>query len=750
MHPPISNAVQGAFVVAAFVTGLIFGGGSIVFADVTEGMGCLLGGYSLAMWFLVLIPGGLIKSTADLNDDVLPLHYSGTYPMTRGIRVEIAAIIILFLLGVMSQMKIWQIVKRRREQRAAEHLRQEQLNEQAEEDLGRKIEEGNERDRATWEATYNGKGGTPLHVDSGIGTATPSTGKVSLSVVRTSEARSSKPGSIELHDLERGTSHLDDDPELGSKGKGKPTVTVCVASDDDVVPNSNPLPDRHSLPYDSSSSLVENRGVPKGQAKTTRSHEGPTVVPLPFQVPRPDSAGDRRSSVAASIASDHFSTRALQRLSGGSLRRTASRKSQRSYIAASTSEEALMISHDDDEDRASSVEAAADEGSDGRRSEVDGTTLAGLPSPEADEKSLLKFSPPAEPHPVERPGRKISESSLGQHASVPTYGGERGTGDPSTEEDQKTSEAAADEVSPAQSDLPSRAPSPADDSISKAAEPVTREPSPEKPAFGEVLTDLNNTSKVVMAYRTNEWAKHLDGAEKPSFDDLRATNPEDHLSQAPVEKVTPVDIPSLQQTPLNALPAPATMSLPKLNTNPHSLVNRSSSSNSQDSLRRSSLQQHTSPRSSLDSLPSQTTPRRYSSQQPPHRNYRVASTPLTHTPIDEDIPSTTFPQHTTYTPPLPMANTLMSRRESMLQTRPSSTSLTRFSRSPPTRMPSTNTLSGHSAKRRSESSAHRGEVEKRAREKERDERWRRSGGQMEERHREAMRRMQMQVGGDGG
>lgn len=64
MHPPVSNAVQGAYFVAAFVTGLIFGGGSVIFTDVTEGLGCLLGGYCLAMWFLVLTPGGLIKSTA--------------------------------------------------------------------------------------------------------------------------------------------------------------------------------------------------------------------------------------------------------------------------------------------------------------------------------------------------------------------------------------------------------------------------------------------------------------------------------------------------------------------------------------------------------------------------------------------------------------------------------------------------------------------------------------------------------------
>ncbi|KAL8634079.1 hypothetical protein Q9189_000325 [Teloschistes chrysophthalmus] len=64
MHPPVSNAVQGAYLVAACMTGLIFGGGSLIFADITEALACLLGGFSLAMWFLVLVPGGLIRSTA--------------------------------------------------------------------------------------------------------------------------------------------------------------------------------------------------------------------------------------------------------------------------------------------------------------------------------------------------------------------------------------------------------------------------------------------------------------------------------------------------------------------------------------------------------------------------------------------------------------------------------------------------------------------------------------------------------------
>lgn len=61
MTPPVSDAVQGAYFVAAFMTGIIFGGLSLIFREITEGLACLLGGFCLAMWLLVLRSGGLIK-----------------------------------------------------------------------------------------------------------------------------------------------------------------------------------------------------------------------------------------------------------------------------------------------------------------------------------------------------------------------------------------------------------------------------------------------------------------------------------------------------------------------------------------------------------------------------------------------------------------------------------------------------------------------------------------------------------------
>ncbi|KAI4177729.1 MAG: hypothetical protein LQ343_000193 [Gyalolechia ehrenbergii] len=735
----------------------------------------------------------------------------------------------------MSQMKIWKIIKRRREQRAAEHSREEQLQEQAEEELGRKVEEGNEHDLTMWEAAYGRKSGNDCHIDSGIGTETPSVGKASLSIVGTNKVVSSRPDSIELDDLEREPRHAEGGSKSASKSKARATVTVRVASDDDVVQEKspfvstidrvnpiNPYPDAHSLSPKDSLSFGESGDVPRAHVNSIKGSSGPEVIPLPFKVPHSVLDDDRRSSIAASIASDHFSTRVLKRLSGGSLKRTASKRSQCSYIAASTSQEALMISCDEDEDRASSVEAAVDEVSDDHRSEVDGTTLAGLPSPDEDEKSLLKFSPPTEPHPMERPYRKISKTSLGQTSSPSVSAQEEAPAKDETtiENHAERPDATEDNTAPPPTQTPQSGAASLDGKVeddlrdSTVVKPTITDRTPEKPALRKSLAELDNTSKVVMAYRTNEWAKHLDRAEKPSFDDLRAAHTENAVSRSSTEKPIPVDIPALQQTPLNAEPPPTAASLPKLNTTSAPHINRSSTSDSPDFT--TTPPQRTSSQSSLDSLPSQIhrasqkAPRRHSSsQQTPYRTHRIPSTPLTHTAIEEDIPSTTFPQRSPYAPPLPTTNTLISHRETMLQSRPSSTSLTRSPYTPLNRTPSSNALpeeddiplshrraslvkqyhtsssaypspltqqpspysptsspapfnfrtsasntprsSAHLddllvQKHRSESSAQREKTEKRDRDRERDARWRRSGGEMEERHREAMRKMQAGVG----
>jgi hypothetical protein len=61
MNPPVSDGVQGGFVVAAIFAGILSGACSLLFPDMIEGFGCMLGGYCLSMWFLCLKDGGLIQ-----------------------------------------------------------------------------------------------------------------------------------------------------------------------------------------------------------------------------------------------------------------------------------------------------------------------------------------------------------------------------------------------------------------------------------------------------------------------------------------------------------------------------------------------------------------------------------------------------------------------------------------------------------------------------------------------------------------
>lgn len=231
MSPPIKNAIQGAYVVAAVCTGVVLGGAGLIFRDVLECLGCLLGGFCLAMWLLTLKAGGLTGSggagtiificvfsgagfagyfsrwtrpqymiacialngaTAavigidcfsraglkefwawiwDLNDNLFP-YDANTYPLTRGIRVEQAVTIILMLGGIVSQSQLWNVIKERRARREEERRKGQEEVESADMKAGGEIERINAHERHQWEAVHgDAKSPTSVHtaIDSGVG-----------------------------------------------------------------------------------------------------------------------------------------------------------------------------------------------------------------------------------------------------------------------------------------------------------------------------------------------------------------------------------------------------------------------------------------------------------------------------------------------------------------------------------------------------------------------------------------------------
>ncbi|RVD90306.1 uncharacterized protein DFL_001280 [Arthrobotrys flagrans] len=218
MNPPASNALQGGYVAAIAITGMIFGGLAVIFPEVTEVLACLLGGFCLAQWFLVLKAGGLVQggyqkiifilcfsiglfclalhhttrpygmifsiafsgATATvlgidffsraglkefwlyvwgLNENIFPLE-TNTFPLTRGIRVEIAAIVVITCFGIISQMKLWQVIKQKREEREEARKQRQADTEAMEAENGRRVEEAAQRDREVWEKQYGDKSHT--------------------------------------------------------------------------------------------------------------------------------------------------------------------------------------------------------------------------------------------------------------------------------------------------------------------------------------------------------------------------------------------------------------------------------------------------------------------------------------------------------------------------------------------------------------------------------------------------------------
>lgn len=626
-----------------------------------------------------------------MNDSLFPLHYSQPYPITRGIRVEIAATILLFLLGIMSQMKIWKIIKERREEREADQRRKEHQQNLSDEEQGRRVEQGNAVDRAMWEDTYGDKDKTNVqeqYLDSGVGTDEPSS---------TRKGSLSEAEGIEMEDLKGSTD--------GSRGR----VTVHVARDSICEVNpTNGERSTESVPKASGEPSTRQSHTepcnPSGSGASVRAvlnvdHDLsllPKMVHLPFKVPEMDAQSiDSRSSVGASAASDHLPNRSSKRLSGTSIMRRLSKQSQRSYVAGGTSEEALVVPHVDD-DRRSSIAATID---------IDEEATSRSQTPALDKKasqaSLDVVS--AQIHQSLDPSfipEHSPESSVVDAAAARELPASKS---PSTASSRRSSTGSIAKAKDHLADT-------ADAHLAGLTAPS--EASEQRAAVTGLSGNLpDGASKVVMAYRTNEWAKHLDGAESPELDPLAVNK---RQSQGPAqqgESAAPVNVRALQQTPLNAEPAPAIThaDLPSSKRRSFSFMPRNPISKSkQRQQSRPSLHPLTVAKN-VEQMPSQTSlansVSRTSSQtslnsnqsrndnyRPPLPKFRSSSTslsanrnpyrsssgplatsPLVESPIEEDVESS-FPARFT-----PQPTHLMSQRDRIITSKPSSTSLLRTS-----------------------------------------------------------------------
>lgn len=611
------------------------------------------------------------------------------------------------------------MIRRRKEELAREQRRRDEEGNMVDEEHGRRVEDGVKQERGSWEAAYgNDERGKLQHLDSGIGSDEPSTRKGSLSIVGSPDARGSNSEGIELQEMEALPN--------GVKKDGR--LVVHVIQDDEISPATSAAGQHlaHSTGESREPSIHESQTgasnnccseVSLKEPSALRSLDQnltlkPKIAHLPFKVPNSTSGSeDGHSSVVASAASGNMADRLSKRLSGSSIVRKLSQKSQRSFIAASTSEEALMLP-DTDDDRASSVAATFDGVSEkddleeGELSMRDQRPSFEILRKQESMQILMQGTGPVADtgEDAEQPPKQsVNQTTFGNSQAKeaqPVYG----SIDPRPES-VALPESEIGSVMDARSTM-------GESIIESRASPAAKSDASERhlrvTSFGTNLP--GGASRVVTAYRTNEWAKHLDGADLPEIDELKIQKTRAPDSSQLIDRVAPVDVRALQQTPLSAEPAPI------LTVQTHSLGERPASyfksknpfHKEQDTqplkpaLRRLTREKamertpsQTSLANSMERSPSQTSisstqsykdqyrpplPKFRSSQSsiPSARAFRHTSTPmisspLVESPIEEGVEAS-FPTRFT-----PSSTHLMSKRDSIIRNKPSSTSLLRTS-----------------------------------------------------------------------
>ncbi|ERF73081.1 hypothetical protein EPUS_06542 [Endocarpon pusillum Z07020] len=579
MNPPVRMAVQGAYLVAAFMTGVIFGAGSLIFKEVTEGLGCLLGGFCLSMWLLALRPGGTVSSTEgkvvliaafsttvyalsfsrytrpygligatsfagatavalgldcfsraglkefwlyiwNLNDNLFPLN-TNTYPITRGMRVELAFIVLICFLGVISQLKLWRVVKDRREKRDADRLENERERNQMEEAIGRRLEEGNERERAQWEAVYGDQEASKhtAAIDSGL---------------ETEEDNSLQKASVSVREVEGSSAPAE---VMNDKDAAKIPVGVWQEKSSSSRPNPNSF--QHA-----GDSLDDSTNAPNTvntkEAELLHSPLSP-ILQRPFAI---SSAKKPGAHVRVEIISDDNENLMFTSLGDEDDMNPGGFYSKDSSLAATVDEEREeLISLSYGQEHAIPFENKS-------AAEVDilpdvvitpffdslqpledvKASLADIPRSTADDSDPEEFQRPA----VVSPEPQTSKALFPSNHNDARF--KQATTSPhlrSSVPESRTDDSQAQDITPKSNEALS-------------IDAVSNTESLTKGALDKVPSQL---SHVVLSYRTNEWAKHISTADEPEFDKLEVST-EDAVAEVPahlVEQPAPVHAEKVQR-----------------------------------------------------------------------------------------------------------------------------------------------------------------------------------------------------------
>ncbi|KAK4163431.1 hypothetical protein QBC43DRAFT_64696 [Cladorrhinum sp. PSN259] len=678
MTPPVRNAIQGAYVVAVVCTGAVLGGLAIIFKEVTECLGGMLGGFCVSMWLLTLQPGGLVSSSGGrivfiaaftfsgfgiyflpwvqvrtygligcisfsgatvavlgidcfsraglkefwayiwrLNDELFPLG-AVTYPLTRGIRVELAVTIIIFLAGIVSQLNLWRLINDRRSKREQEIAEGERNLRAEEEAIGRQIEENAARERRRWERVYGDNASNPENsADSSAGDIdSEKRVRASSATLVTATARTQSPAELDGNQmveipLDR---LLHSSPNL-EKHVIETVITSHLGDGDIPSPNGQAdIPEQKTTEFKSEPEQLQKRGSTATFGTITAPPmAGFPVFSLPFQIPDAKTDEDGRSSFATFADFEDQEPTSTPQFRDSRAENMAKRLSSSSAkLLRSFSQRSAKIKRGIIEGGGESQEDLVIDSRRTTGDDVD-SLVAVLDITDclsSDDEDAVTVGPTKRQSTFSEKDVSKSESAGQEEAEDSTLHKSSPTQPPALESDQEKTDITTtpldipSELADLDAQHPSQSPPTSAIAQMLVLAEVSAEEKSEVESIGpeEAIEEKSNRraslesvsailkkgnlppalSRVALSYRTNEWAKHISDADIPDFEDLQPLEVFKTIPDTVAEEPAPLDVVDLQQTAGNAQIPPAVVrpssTMPNYVGNPS--MSRSSSRNS--------------------------------------------------------------------------------------------------------------------------------------------------------------------------
>lgn len=416
--------------------------------------------------------------------------------------------IIICLFGILSQLKIWKIVKERRARQDAEQAQDNEDKDQLESAVGRSIESKNVRDRAQWEAMYGDKNGiefSQVQLDSGAGSSIDTDERSANEKRMSAGGKKMTANNRELDEIE-----MTENPSIlskrGSRTSFRQSINKRLSASGAapkllsmVAPSQEHLIDAH----DWHTSELNTDIVSSIKEEPSRADMAPVIVPLPFTLPR-------RSEDEEMPLSDKGSVEVAQSVNDGRgvpLLQVSGDRGTEDYQ--------LSIPHIDDE-RTYSLAGTAD----------------GTPDLDLITNPRWSMFPSSAPSPEEHEFDKDALLPRGYFSTDSRRASRVTLGEAPVEENDDEELVRPSVVQPEANTVPS--------AVSPDLKPSGASLVPDDDGDGNasVVGSLHRQnlppafSKVAQTYRTNEWAKHITDAEKPEVE-------HDPLSASPGIQVDP-------------------------------------------------------------------------------------------------------------------------------------------------------------------------------------------------------------------